>query len=377
MAASFRSRLGLIAWISLALSRVVRRGVACSDRGVDERTTAWPTCSRRACCGPCCRRPISATTGSHVSSSPALFAGVFVPFLSATGNPTGSGSRRRRSFSPQRSSVAGLRRPRDRRPKASKASFIRLADVLHLIAAAAWVGALVPLALLLAMTEQDAACARRGALPQRCASRRSASSASPRCSSPDSSTAGISSAAFRRSTAAEYGQLLLIKLALFLGMVGIAAVNWSQLTPRLVAERRLPGRTEGAAAIAPQRRNRGVDRRDHHRHRRRAGNAAAGEPRQSPRDRRAPFPADAILQHIHSEHGMADVMIEPGRVGTASVTIHLLNDDLETLNARDVTLTLTAPLAHSKADNALRLARTRTASGMSTESNFPNPATGR
>jgi len=38
-------------------------------------------------------------------------------------------------------------------------------------------------------------------------------------------------------------------------------------------------------------------------------------------------------------------MIEPGRVGKANATIHLWNDDLETLDARDVTLTLTAPMA--------------------------------
>jgi hypothetical protein len=36
-------------------------------------------------------------------------------------------------------------------------------------------------------------------------------------------------------------------------------------------------------------------------------------------------------------------MIEPGCVGTARVTIHLLDDNLATLAARDVTLTLTAP----------------------------------
>jgi nitrogen fixation protein FixH len=45
---------------------------------------------------------------------------------------------------------------------------------------------------------------------------------------------------------------------------------------------------------------------------------------------------------------MADVMIEPGRVGTARVTIHLLNDDLETLPAEAVTLTLTAPTLAGK-----------------------------
>jgi copper transport protein len=45
---------------------------------------------------------------------------------------------------------------------------------------------------------------------------------------------------------------------------------------------------------------------------------------------------------------MADVMIEPGHVGTANATIHLWNDDLETLPASDVTLTLTAPTPGGK-----------------------------
>jgi len=55
------------------------------------------------------------------------------------------------------------------------------------------------------------------------------------------------------------------------------------------------------------------------------------------------IPADATFQHIHSKQGMADVMIEPGRVGTADVTIHLLNEDLTTLAASELTLTLTVP----------------------------------
>ena len=55
--------------------------------------------------------------------------------------------------------------------------------------------------------------------------------------------------------------------------------------------------------------------------------------------------ADATFQHIHGENGMADVMIEPGRVGNANATIRLWNNDLETLDAREVTVTLTAPTA--------------------------------
>ena len=107
------------------------------------------------------------------------------------------------------------------------------ADVLHLIAAAAWVGALVPLALLLTMTGGDA-----GSL------------AIARTATLRFSTLGIVSVAtllltgvvnswylvgsVSALTGTGYGQLLLCKLVLFAAMVGIAAVNWSRLTPRLV-----------------------------------------------------------------------------------------------------------------------------------------------
>jgi hypothetical protein len=59
-------------------------------------------------------------------------------------------------------------------------------------------------------------------------------------------------------------------------------------------------------------------------------------------------PADAAFVHIHSEQGMADVTIEPGRAGTAHAIIRLWNADFGTLASREVTLTLTAPAAGSK-----------------------------
>ena len=80
-----------------------------------------------------------------------LLGGLFVHFLSAKGvdlamaeNGHGVSGRRACRHS-------GLRRPRDRRPR-HRGIVHPAADVLHLIAAAAWVGALVPLALLLTMT---------------------------------------------------------------------------------------------------------------------------------------------------------------------------------------------------------------------------------
>jgi putative copper resistance protein D len=220
------------------------------------------------------------------------------------------------------------------------------ADVLHLVAAAAWVGALAPLAILLAITghapdELDlarTATVRFSALGMAAVATLLA-------------TGLINSWYLVGSTAAllgtYYGHLLLFKLALFLGMVMIAAFNWSRLTPALV-------QTNSVAAAQSARRRL---------YRSAMMEAAAGaiiiaivavlgtQPPANHADHHStsgPLPPDAAFQHIHSEEGMADVMIEPGRVGTAHATIRLWNDDLETLPARSLTLTLTAPAAGSK-----------------------------
>ena len=226
-----------------------------------------------------------------------------------------------------------------------------IADILHLIAAAVWVGALVPLALLLAMTGQDAdthAVARTATLRF--------------------STLGIVSVAtilltgiintwylsgsIDALTETQYGHLLLIKIALFFAMVGVAAFNRLRLTPRLV-ENPLVENPDAAAARNARRqlgRNAVIE-------------AAMGAAiiaivaalgtlppgsHAHHHESEGPIPPDASFQHIHGIDGMADVMIEPGHVGTANATIHLLNDDLETLAALDVTLTLTAPVPGSK-----------------------------
>jgi len=105
------------------------------------------------------------------------------------------------------------------------------ADALHLTAAAAWLGGLVPLILLLAATR------RNNAIPLAC-------DAVGRFS-----TLGIISVmtlilsglinsailvgSFRALITTSYGQLLLLKLALFTAMLALAAVNRLLLTPRL------------------------------------------------------------------------------------------------------------------------------------------------
>lgn len=129
------------------------------------------------------------------------------------------------------------------------------ADVLHLIAAAAWVGTLLPLTLLLSAATCDAAAISI------------AQTATVRFS-----TFGIASVAtllitgiintsylagsIVALTETDYGHLLLVKIALFLGMVAIAAFNRLRLTPRLTADANAAARH---GAVRQLRRNTAVE----------------------------------------------------------------------------------------------------------------------
>lgn len=216
------------------------------------------------------------------------------------------------------------------------------ADVLHLIAAAAWIGGLVPLALLLSMTGQAAgglAVARTATL--RFSTLGIASVATLLLSGSINTWYLVGSVPALIET--DYGRLLSIKIVLFLGMVAVAAYNRSRLTPRLM-------QNVGAAAPRALRRNAAIEAL--------LGALIIGivavlgtlppASHAHHHEIEEAVPPDASFQHIHSLHGMADVLIEPGRVGTARVTIHLSNDDLETLAAQAVTLTLTAPSSASR-----------------------------
>jgi hypothetical protein len=62
----------------------------------------------------------------------------------------------------------------------------------------------------------------------------------------------------------------------------------------------------------------------------------------------AEVPADTAFVHIHSEQGMADVTLSPGRPGNSRATVQLWKEDLTPLTAQRVTITLTGPAAGSK-----------------------------
>jgi copper resistance protein D len=218
------------------------------------------------------------------------------------------------------------------------------ADALHLIAAAAWVGALLPLIVLFATVGAD-----------------DASLAIARAATARFSILGIASVGTLLATGivntfylagcvpamlhTDYGRLLLIKIALFLAMVAIATVNRLRLTPQLLQAANIAASRD---ALRQLRRNAAIEVL--------AGAiviaivAALGTmapaihaAHQHPAY--AAVPADAAFVHIHSEQGAADVTIMPGRTGRARATIRLWNEDFEPLDARQVSLTLTAPTA--------------------------------
>ena len=218
------------------------------------------------------------------------------------------------------------------------------ADVLHLLAAAAWVGGLAPLVLLLTMARADAAPLARIAT-LRFSGLGIASVAALAVSGLVNSWYLVGS--IEALTTTDYGRLLSIKLLVFAAMVAIAAINWSQLTPNLVQDADM---TAAQRARRRLRRNAAIEAF--------LGTAIIGIvamlgtlPPASHASQHAHYgaiPADATFQHIHGENGMADVTVEPGRVGTARVTIQLWDDDFAPLSAREVTLTLTAPTPGSK-----------------------------
>jgi len=107
------------------------------------------------------------------------------------------------------------------------------ADVLHLTAAAAWIGGLVSLTWLLAETWRDPASASLA----RDATRRFSTLGIASVGTLFSTgivNAWILVGSFNALIATGYGRLLMLKIALFAVMITFAAVNRFRLTPRLI-----------------------------------------------------------------------------------------------------------------------------------------------
>ncbi len=207
------------------------------------------------------------------------------------------------------------------------------ADALHLLAAGAWLGGLPPLAMLLATAwrQKEPRWATVTAIAVQRFSLLGVISVGTLLAS------GVANSWYEVGTlnnlfVTSYGQLVLIKIAIFAAMIALASVNRFYLTPRLATAStvRWLYRTSlaetglGFAAVAV------------------VGFLGAMAPA-SHAHHNAAVPEGAAFVHIHSNAGMADVTIVPGRVGTARATIRLWNDDFKPLAAERLTFTLTPP----------------------------------
>jgi copper resistance protein D len=341
-ASNIRARLAVIAWIGLALALIsgaawlVLTAAAMSDQRVAQIFSdgvLWTVLSQTtfgrdwlirfvlacalAATLPALLSPRDRKT-PRIEAAAAILAATFAGALAWSGHAAG-----------------GL---------GSETVIHPAADGLHLIAAAAWLGALLPLIALFAAAGAD-----------------DASLAIARTATARFSILGVASVGTLLATGivntfylagsapallhTDYGRLLLIKIALFLLMVAIAAVNRFRLTPQLLQHARIAASRD---ALRQLHRNAAIETL--------AGAAVIAivaalgtmPPAIHPAHQHltyGPVPADAAFVHIHLVEGMADVTIRPGRAGRARATIRLWDGDFEALNARQVSLTLTAPAA--------------------------------
>jgi uncharacterized membrane protein len=207
---------------------------------------------------------------------------------------------------------------------------------VHLLTAAAWLGALPALALLLLRVRDEVtriilprAVRRFSALAIGCVATLSVSGLI-------NSWMLLGGIGDLVNTA--YGQLLACKLLLFAAMLGIAAVNRLRLMPRLPDARQALARNSlaevalglgvviavGALGILPP------------------GSHAAHETGSA-------IPEGAFFTHIHMPKVMADVIIDPGHVGKAHVILRVMREDGSLFPTGYVGLALDPPHANAPA----------------------------
>jgi len=220
-------------------------------------------------------------------------------------------------------------------------------DFLHLIAAGAWLGGLLPLTLLFASARN----AQDPSMPLLVRSVTSRFSTVGLFAVGTLLATGIVNAAILIGSLSalletNYGNLLLSKIGLFAVMVCVAAINRFHLTPLLPevgAIRQLVRNTwiesglgliiiviVSVLGILPP---------ATHLHNHAHTPTGATNP-------------DVALVHIHSNNGMAEVTIAPDHPGVARASIRLISGDLSPLAANEVTLVLEAPSGASAISRA-------------------------
>lgn len=196
------------------------------------------------------------------------------------------------------------------------------ADVIHVLAAAAWLGGLPALALMLAATTSTAAAATRrfSALGIVCVAALLASGSI-------SSWQLLGGPGDLLATA--YGRVLLAKIILFAAMVAIAAVNRTWLTPHLPT----------APARRALLRNSLIETGCGFMVLMLVGALGTMVPSGHMLTKLAPLSSEAAFVHIHTETVMADISIMPGD-GKSTAVIRLSREDFTSYPAGDVRLAI-------------------------------------
>jgi len=212
-------------------------------------------------------------------------------------------------------------------------------DVMHLLAATAWLGSLPALIIVLAYAGR---------------ARRSASNDFAIVATRRFSVLGIFSVGALLATGivnswnmlsgprdlvfSDYGRLVALKIGLFVSMVAIAAVNRFYLTPRLpvgTASRALQrnGLAEIVLGLCVMLL---------------VGALGTLPPAAHVHPAPAGIPQSAAFVHIHDAEAMADITIDPGRSGRVDVTVRVSREDFSRFPAKDVRLTLQPPSSASQ-----------------------------
>jgi len=206
-------------------------------------------------------------------------------------------------------------------------------DIVHLLAAGAWLGSLPALAMLLALAR------RSGPAIQAIATRttRRFSLLGIICVAALMVSGIVNSwnllGGPRDLLTTDYGRLVLLKIGLFIAMIGIAAVNRFHFTPQLPADAALRALCRNSLAESGL----GLCVLLF------VGALGTLSPSGHAHSTNADVPPDAAFVHIHTSEAMAEVTIEPGHAGTANAHIRVLRDDFSEYPAKSVQLSLEPP----------------------------------
>lgn len=206
-----------------------------------------------------------------------------------------------------------------------------VSDIVHLLAAGAWLGALPALTLLLAKA-QGSGDADWGTYAV--AATKRFSTVGVVCVGALLASGIVNSwnllGGPRDLVTTDYGRLVFLKIGLFIAMVGIAVANRLHFTPQLPSPTALKALKRntwaetglGLCVLLF------------------VGALGTMSPSNHAHSTNTPVPPDAAFVHIHTNEAMAEVTLEPGRIGQANATIRVLRDDFSEFPAKDVQLTL-------------------------------------